>query len=161
HQKIWDELYAVLFDEDMFSTEQGMVDWNRQIFNVRKDSIKSRVKKLIASDFSGNLESALEGVERLTGRAPRNVRRSIILSPNEGIGFGGLENDAFILDLLDNNFDVVNMVEEGVPHELNHFIYESTRKGDPHKDTPLRLTIDEGLACYYTYKYFDGSITKA
>ncbi len=36
HQKIWDELYAVLFDEHMFSTEQEMIDWNRQIFEEKR-----------------------------------------------------------------------------------------------------------------------------
>lgn len=161
HQKIWDELYGVLFDEHMFSTEQGMLDWNREIFDKKRDSIESRVSKLISSDFSKKIESALRGIEGLTGRTPKNIRLSIILSPYEGIGFGGMENDAFILDLLDNNFDVINMVEEGIPHELNHFIYEPTRKNDPHRDTPLRLTIDEGFACYYAFKYFDGRISKA
>lgn len=161
HQKIWDKLYAVLFDKDMFSTQKGMIEWNKKIFYEKRDSIESRVRKLIHSGFSMKLRSALEGIEKLTGRTPKNIRLSIILSPFEGIGFGGMENDAFILDLLDNNFDVVNMVEEGIPHELNHFIYDPTRKNDPHKDTPLRLTIDEGFACYYAYKYFDGRITKA
>ena len=161
HQKIWNELYAVLFDADMFSNEQGMIDWNKQIFEGKRDSIESRIGKLINSGFSNKLRSALEGIEELTGRKPKNIRLSIILSPFEGIGFGGMENDAFILDLLDNNFDVVNMVEEGIPHELNHFIYEPTRLNDPNKDTPLRLTIDEGFACFYAYKYFEGTVTKS
>lgn len=161
HQKIWTELYAVLFDKAMFSTETGMVDWNKTIFKEKRDSIESRVGRLMQSRFSEKLESALRGLEELTGRTPKGIRLSIILSPFEGIGFGGMENDAFILDLLDNNFDVVNMVEEGIPHELNHFIYDPTRTSDPHKETPLRLTIDEGFACFYTYKYFNKSISKA
>lgn len=161
HQKIWDELYAVLFDEYLFSTEQGMISWNRKIFEEKKDSIESRVKKLMHLGFSEKLSSALKGIEELTSRSPKNIRLSIILSPFEGIGFGGIENDAFILDLLDNNFDIVNMVEEGIPHELNHFIYDPTRQDDPHRDTPLRLIIDEGFACFYAYKYFEGEISKA
>jgi hypothetical protein len=161
HKKIWTELYAVLFDKQMFSTESGMIDWNKRIFEEKRDSIESRVSRLISARFSEKLKSSLIGIEELTGRTPQNIRLSIILSPLEGIGFGGMENDAFILDLLDNNFNVLNMVEEGIPHELNHFIYEPTRLNDPHKDSPLRLTIDEGFACYYTYRYFDKAITKA
>ncbi|MEM6525817.1 MAG: DUF2268 domain-containing putative Zn-dependent protease [Bacteroidota bacterium] len=160
HKKIWTELYGVLFDKSMFSSESGMINWNRHIYKENKDSIESRVIRLIELDFSKKLELAIQGIEKLTERSPENIKLSIILSPFEGIGFGGIENDAFVLDLLDNNFDVVNMVEEGIPHELNHFIYDPTRMNDPNKDTPLRLTIDEGFACFYTYKYFDGSISK-
>ncbi|WP_166962071.1 DUF2268 domain-containing putative Zn-dependent protease [Yeosuana marina] len=159
--KIWKELYGVLFDHDMFATEKGMVKWNKEIFRNKKDSIKSRVNTLLDCKFDSTLNASLAGIKKLTGRTPKNIRLSIILAPVEGIGFGGMENDAFILDLLDNNFDVINMVEEGIPHEFNHFIYEPTRENDPNKNTPLRLTIDEGFACYYTYKYFDGKISKS
>lgn len=159
--KIWNDLYGVLFDSEMFTTTQGMVKWNREIFDEKRDSIESRVNALLDLKFDSTLQASLEGFIELTGRRPENVRLSIILAPVEGIGFGGIENDAFVLDLLDNNFDVKNMVQEGIPHEFNHFIYEPTRENDPNRDTPLRLTIDEGFACYYTYKYFDGKISKA
>ncbi len=36
---------------------------------------------------------------------------------------------------------------------------QPTRKY-PNTNTPLRLTIDEGFACFYTYKYFNGKISK-
>lgn len=159
--KIWKELYGVLFDREMFTSTQGMIKWNKEIFQNKRDSIESRVNALLDSEFDSTLKKSLKGIKTLTGRTPSNIRLSIILAPVEGIGFGGMENDAFILDLLDNNFDVISMVQEGIPHEFNHFIYEPTRENDPNKDTPLRLTIDEGFACYYTYKYFDGEITKA
>ncbi len=159
--KIWNELYGILFDSVMFSTAQGMIDWNRRIFREREDSIRSRVTRLMDVRFDSALRASITGMKRLTGHTPDNVRLSIILSPMEGIGFGGIERDAFILDLIDNNFDVVEMVEEGIPHELNHFIYEPRRESDPDRDTPLRLTIDEGFACYYAYRYFDGKISKA
>ncbi len=158
--KIWNDLYGVLFDKEMFTTNEGMIGWNKKIYHTKKDSIESRVNKLLNIKFDSVLKANLSGLKNLTGRSPKNVKLSIILAPIEGIGFGGMENDAFILDLLDNNFDVINMVQEGIPHEFNHFIYEPTRNEDPNKDTPLRLTIDEGFACFYTYKYFDGKISK-
>ncbi|MEM6376575.1 MAG: hypothetical protein AAF705_00040, partial [Bacteroidota bacterium] len=152
HQEIWDELYAVLFNQEMFSTPEGMMAWNKQLFLEQRDTIESKVNQLLGANFTQKLNEAITNLEMLTGRTPENVRLSIILAPFMGIGFGGITNDAFIMDLLDPNFDVLNMVVEGIPHELNHFIYDPTRKDDPHKDTPLRLTIDEGFACYYTYK---------
>ncbi|WP_200975114.1 DUF2268 domain-containing putative Zn-dependent protease [Echinicola sp. 20G] len=161
HPKIWKELYGVLFDSVRFSTEAGMISWNKDIYQDHLDTIESRIDQLLEVNFDSTLKASLTGLKRLTGRTPENVKLSIILSPVEGIGFGGMENDAFILDLLDSNFDVINMVEEGIPHELNHFIYEPTRANDPDKESPLRLCIDEGFACYYTYRYFDGGITKA
>lgn len=161
HPKIWNELYGVLFDSAMFRTQSGMIAWNKELFTKYGDSIKSRVDALVNTRFDSTLRAGLKGINELAGRSPKNIRLSIILSPFEGIGFGGIENDAFILDLLDNNFDVINMVHEGIPHELNHFVYEPTRENDPHKDTPLRLTIDEGFACFYAYTYFGGKISKA
>ena len=159
--KIWNELYGLLFDHEMFATAQGMIKWNKEIYQKNKDSISSRVDALMDCEFDSTLVASLEGIKKLTSRSPKNIRISIILSPFEGIGFGGMENDAFILDLLDNNFDVKTMVLEGIPHELNHFIYDPMRENDPNKDTPLRLIIDEGFACYYAYKYFNGKISKA
>jgi len=41
--KIWKGLYGVLFDHEMFTTTQGMVKWNKEIFHENKDSIESRV----------------------------------------------------------------------------------------------------------------------
>ena len=161
HAKIWNNLYGVLFDSAMFTTHRGMIKWNKELFAQRSDSIESRVNRLLDARFDSTLQASLTGLKAITGRTPKNVRLNIILAPVEGIGFGGIENDAFILDLMDPNFDVVNMVQEGIPHELNHFIYEPTRASDPDKDTPLRLTIDEGFACFYAYKYFQGQISKA
>ena len=161
HPKIWKELYGVLFDKEMFTTTQGMVKWNENVFNNNRDSIESRVNTLLDIKFDSTIQANVKGIEKLTGRKPKNIRLSIILAPVDGIGFGGMENDAFIFDLLTNQLDVINMVQEGIPHEFNHFIYEPTRENDPDKDTPLRLTIDEGFACYYTYKYFNGKISKA
>ncbi|MDZ4712464.1 MAG: hypothetical protein SGI89_09075 [bacterium] len=113
-----------MFDHEMFTTTQGMVKWNKEIFHENKDSIESRVNTLLDIKFDSTLQASLEGMKKLTGRTPKNIRLSIILAPVEGIGFGGMENDAFIFDLLGNNFDVINMVQEGIPHEFNHFIYE-------------------------------------
>lgn len=159
--KIWNELYGVLFDSVMFTTYAGMAKWNKEIFIKRNNTITSRVNKLLDAKFDSTLRASLKGIKALTGRTPQNIRLSIIFAPLEGIGFGGIKSDAFVLDLLDNNNDVINLVQEGIPHELNHFIYEPTREKDPDKDSPLRLTIDEGFACFYAYKYFAGKISKA
>ncbi len=160
HQKIWTELYGVLFAKEMFSTKQGMIEWNKKIFDNNRDSIELRVNTLLENKYDSTIRANIKGIKELTGRSPKNVRLSIILAPIDGIGFGGIENDAFILDLLTNQLNVVNMIQEGIPHEFNHFIYEPTRENDPNKNTPLRLTIDEGFACFYTYKYFNGKISK-
>jgi uncharacterized protein YjaZ len=161
HPKIWKELYGLLFDKEMFTTEHGMIQWNKEIFDKNKDSIEVRVNSLLENKFDSKITANLKGIKELTGRSPENVRLSIILAPIDGIGFGGIDKDAFILDLLTNQLNVENMIDEGIPHEFNHFIYEPTRDNDPDKDTPLRLTIDEGFACYYTYKYFNGKISKS
>jgi uncharacterized protein YjaZ len=47
-----------------------------------------------------------------------------------------------------------------LPHELNHIVYEKFRNADPDRESALSQTIDEGLACYFTYIFFTGNITQ-
>lgn len=47
-----------------------------------------------------------------------------------------------------------DILTEAMPHEFEHMVYEQVKRNDPDWRTNLGATIDEGLACYFTYKYF-------
>ena len=65
--KIWKELYGVLFDPEMFTTTQGMVKWNREIFIKNRDSIESRVCTLLEIKFDSIILANAKGIEKLQG----------------------------------------------------------------------------------------------
>ena len=67
---------------------------------------------------------------------------------------------SFCFELNNTDYNVAYTVEKGIPHELNHFAYEPLRENDPKKNSALRQTIDEGFACYFTWVFFVGQISK-
>ncbi len=162
HQKLWDNCYGMIFGEDnsyKFKTTKGMVEWNRTLYPENKTFFDQRAETLI----NMNIDSVLEkNLTRFNELVPYKIEStiSILYTPIEGILFGGCENDEFCIELNYKGHDIDYIVEKGLPHELNHLAYEPLRENDPKKDTALRQTIDEGFACYFTWVFFNGQISK-
>ena len=162
HQKLWDNCYGMIFGEDnssKFNTTKGMVRWNRTLYPENKAFFEKRAETLL----NMNLDSVLEkNLARFNKLVPYKINStiSILFTPMEGILFGGCENDEFCIELNYKGREIDYIIEKGLPHELNHLAYEPLRENDPKKDTALRQTIDEGFACYFTWVFFDGKITK-
>ena len=87
-----------------------------------------------------------------------NAKISILFTPITGIGFGGFDAQQFALELNNKSIDIVYTLEKGLPHELNHLVYEKFRNNDIDRNSALSQTIDEGFACYFTYIFFDKKI---
>jgi hypothetical protein len=162
HKDLWDHCYAMIFGEEnasKFNTQKGMVDWNKELYPKNKAFFDQRAETLIEM----NLDSVLENnLNRFGNLVPYNVEStiSILFTPMTGILFGGCTNDQFCIELNYKEQDIDYTIEKGLPHELNHLAYDPLRKNDPKKDTALRQTIDEGLACYFTWNFFNKEITK-
>lgn len=88
-----------------------------------------------------------------------NLFKSQILA-HQGIGFGGCSSQEFCFELNNTDYDVAYTIEKGIPHELHHLANEAMIASDPSLGTALFLTIDEGFACYFTWAFFEGKITK-
>jgi hypothetical protein len=162
HQKLWDECYAMIFGEEnayKFNTMAGMVEWNKTLYPENKLLFDEKANLLA----SMNLDSIVEhNLAKFISLVPYEVNAtiSILFTPLIGIYFGGCNQDQFALELNFEDDDPAYMVEKGLPHELNHLAYEPLRVNDPHGDSPLRQVIDEGFACYFTWVFFDGEISK-
>ena len=110
-----------------------------------------------------NLDSVLEKtLIRFNQMVPHKIKSTIgiLFTPFQGILFGGCENDEFCIELNYKEQEIEYTIEKGLPHELNHLAYEPLRENDPKKNTALRQTIDEGFACYFTWMFFNGQISK-
>ncbi|MCX2742214.1 DUF2268 domain-containing putative Zn-dependent protease [Pontibacter anaerobius] len=163
HQKLWDGCYAMIFGEEnsgKFNNKEGMVVWNRKIYAENREFMEQRVRELLKQNVDSILTSSLAGFTSLIGKHKPKAKISIVFVPLQGVKIGGCDQSMFVLDLMDTDYDLNRVLTEGFPHEINHLAYEPTRATDPDRSTALLNTIDEGLACYYTYKYFGGKITK-
>ena len=161
HQALWDNCYGMIFGEEnasKFKTEEGMMAWNKTLYPENKEYFNEQVEKLLAlnvdSLFQTNLKRYNEMVPYKT-----SLRISIAFVPFQGIGFGGCAKDQFVYELNNPEFDIKYSLETGIPHELNHITYEPFRMKDPHGNTALAQTIDEGFACYFTRIFFNKELS--
>lgn len=136
-----------------------MIEWNRTLYPSNKKAFDKKVETLLKININGLLESNLRKFNQLVPYKPQ-ARISIIFTPLTGIGFGGCSYDQFALEVNNENTNVQYMLEKGLPHELNHLVYEKFRNKDVDKSSALSQTIDEGFACYFTWIFFKGKIQK-
>lgn len=85
----------------------------------------------------------------------------IIFGPDKDISLeiGGCSSNGMAIDLVHPKV-TVDALTVAMPHELEHMVFEQTRGNDPDWGTDLGATIDEGLACYFTYEYFKEKLPK-
>lgn len=162
HQELWDCCYGLIFGEDnasKFNTPDGMLEWNRILYPQNMDFFDQRADELLKINLDSVLHHNLDKFGKLLPYKPQ-ARISILFTPMQGIGFGGCSSDQFCFELNNTDYDVAYTIEKGIPHELNHLAYEPLREHDPWQGTAIFLTIDEGLACYFTWLFFDKKITK-
>ena len=141
HKELWDNCYGMIFGEEnasKFSTINGMVEWNRTLYPQNKDFFDERASELMAINLDSVLESNLNKFSKLAPYKPR-TKISILFTPMQGIGFGGCSSEQFCFELNNKEYDVAYTVEKGIPHELNHFVYEPLRAYDPDEGTALFL----------------------
>lgn len=162
HQKLWDNCYGMIFGEEnasKFNNPTGMVEWNKTLYPENREFFDERTKELLEIKLDSTLKMNLKKFADLVPYKPK-AKISILFTPLQGIGFGGCDSEQFCFELNNTDYNVAYTIEKGIPHELNHLAYEPLRENDPMQGTALFLTIDEGFACYFTWLFFNGQITK-
>lgn len=162
HKKLWDSCYGVIFGDEnahLFNNPKGMIAWNKSLYEKNKQELEDKANIILKIDLKKQLKETLTKFNRLVPYQP-TAKVSLLFTPITGIIFGGCNNEQFALELNYKGADLVYTIEKGLPHELNHMVYEHFRNADPNKDTALNQTIDEGFACYFTYVFFDRKIDR-
>ena len=160
HKKLWDSCYAQIFGDEnanRFNNKEGMIKWNQTLFNKSKSEYIEQSKAITKININNLFKKNLKKFNRLVPYQP-NAKISILFTPITGIGFGGCDAQQFALELNNKSIDIVYTLEKGLPHELNHLVYEKFRNNDIDRNSALSQTIDEGFACYFTYIFFDKKI---
>ena len=162
HQQLWDSCYGMIFGSEnasKFNTDEGMMKWNKTLYPENKSLFDKKARLLLSMNVDSILRRNLAKFNKLVPYKPEAVI-SILFTPIQGIGFGGCNAKQFALELNYENNDLAYTINKGIPHELNHLAYEANRMKDPRHATALAQTIDEGFACYFTWVFFDGNISK-
>lgn len=162
HKKLWDSCYGVIFGDEnahLFNNPKGMITWNKSLYEKNKQDFENKANTVLSIDLKKQLKQTLTKFNKLVPYKP-TAKISLIFTPITGIIFGGCNNDQFALELNYKGADLLYTIEKGLPHELNHMVYEHFRNADPNRNTALNQTIDEGFACYFTYEFFDRKIPK-
>ncbi len=160
HRKLWDSCYGMIFGEEngkKFNNKSGMIAWNKTLMNQDKPLIIERTNTISSLNLSRMITNNLKKFNTMVPYHPA-AEVSIVFTPFDGIGFGGCTADQFALELNHKSLDISYTLEKGLPHELNHLVYEKFRNSRSDKDSALSQTIDEGFACYFTYVFFDEKI---
>lgn len=160
HKKLWDSCYAQIFGDEnanRFNNREGMIKWNQILFNKSKSEYIEQSKAITKININNLFKKNLKKFNRLVPYQP-NAKISILFTPVTGIGFGGCDAQQFALELNNKSIDILYTLEKGLPHELNHLVYEKFRNNDVDRNSALSQTIDEGFACYFTYVFFDKKI---
>lgn len=161
HKVMWDSCYGVIFggeNADKFQTSEGMLAWNQQLFRQDRNKIDS-ILNIIKSYNIDSLFRFHNSRFKELGFDTPSARITIAFTPFPGIGFGGCENDQFILELNNPEFELIYTLEKGLPHEIYHFINEENL-GEVKNFSAMDLAINEGLACHFTEYYFGDEISK-
>lgn len=162
HQELWDNCYAMIFGQEnssKFNTTHGMVEWNRTLYPENRAFFNQRAKELLNINIDSTLNVNLKRFGKLVPYSPK-AQISILFTPFQGIGFGGCSNQEFCFELNNKDYDVAYSMEKGIPHELNHLTNEPLISNKQSFGTALYLTTEEGFACYFTWAFFNGNITK-
>lgn len=162
HRQLWDNCYGTIFGSEnaaKFNTSAGMIAWNKTLYPENKSVFDRKARILLAMNLDSVLTANLRKFNNLVSYNPKAVI-SLLFTPMQGIGFGGCNAAQFALELNSENNDLDYTINKGIPHELNHLAYEPNSMQDPKHETALAQTIDEGFACYFTWVFFDGTISK-
>ncbi len=160
HPELWDNCLSQIFGDagEMFK-EEGIIEWNKTLFEKQKNLL-SKLDTLSRLNLDSLFNAHLTGLKKLTGL---NAKGKWILyagpDENYSIFLGGCNTDGMAIDLAHSR-TTVDLLTEALPHELEHMVFEQAKSKDPNWNTSLGSTIDEGVACFFTYKYFKEKLPK-
>lgn len=154
HPYLWDSCLAQIFgDAGKRFKQNGMVAWNKTLFE-NQPGLFQKLDTLLLLSFDSLFSAHLKGITQLTGYKPKG-KWILYLGPHKDLSMlGGCSVNGMAIDLAHPQI-TTEILTQAAPHEFEHMVFEELRKNDPDWGTDLGATIDEGLACYFTYEYFN------
>jgi Predicted Zn-dependent protease (DUF2268) len=160
YPELWDSCLALMFgDAGKIFRQKGIIEWNKTLFEKQPQLLK-KLDTLSNLNLDSLFNSHLKGIIKLTGLNPIG-KWVLYLGPDQNFSLeiGGCSSNGMAIDLAHSKI-TKDVLTEAMPHEFEHMVFEQAKSKDPDWGTDLGATIDEGLACYFTYEYFKRKLSK-
>jgi len=158
---VFDNCLGVIFGNEngkMFKPD-GIFEWNKNLLNNYESLISEKLSIIDSIDINDLFNKHLTAVQEITHQKG-NGKWLVYFGPKDFQIFGGCDNSSMILDMFGDNWNTKD-INAVFAHEIEHLIYSPILENDKNANTGLGITIDEGLAQFFTYKYLNLSVNDA
>ena len=157
----FDNCLGMIFGDDNSKNfkPNGIYEWNKQLIKDNEELIFQKLSLLDSIDINNLFTKHLKAVQEMTGQKGEG-NWMVYFGPKDFVIFGGCSRNAMILDMFGEAWNTKS-INDLFAHEIEHLIFEPILINDPDGDKGLGITLDEGLAVYFTYKYLNQDVNEA
>ncbi len=158
---VFDNCLGVIFGDDngRFFKPNGIYQWNRDLLKDQDSLVRAKLSVLDSLDINQLFTNHLTAVQEITGQ--KGIGSWLVYFGPRGFQiFGGCDNNSMVLDMFGESWNTKS-INEVFAHEIEHLIFGPILEKDLNANTGIGITIDEGLAQYFTYKYLDQTLDEA
>lgn len=161
NKNTFDNCLGIIFGDEngMKFKPNGLYDWNKKLIIANQDLIESKLLVLDSIDINQLFTNHLTAVQKITGQNGKG-KWMIYFGPKDFQIFGGCDRNSMILDMFGEAWNTKS-INDLFAHEIEHLIFEPIIKNDPNGNKGLGITLDEGLAVYFTYIYLNQDLEEA
>ena len=139
------------FWEGYLGDEKAFAGWIESDWDFGSDA---RWRIPLQVDFPQLITETAERMRQLTGRTPEGTWY-LVYGPG-WTNMGGLGDGVMVVDFFGiATEDGAAEIRFGLPHELNHMLFDASHGNDDSRGTLLARIIDEGFAAYVNYEYWE------
>jgi len=137
----------------------GIFKWNRNLLIENESLIKQRLAVLDSVNINQLFSNHLKALQEITGQ--KGVGKWMVyFGPKDFQIFGGCDNNSMILDMFGLAWNTKS-IDKVFAHELEHLLFNPVLEKDANGQKGLGITLDEGLAVYFTSIYLHQSVEEA
>lgn len=161
NKNTFDNCLAMIFGDEngMKFKPNGIYEWNKKLISDYKELIEAKLSVLDSVDINQLFINHLTAVQKITGQKGKG-KWMLYFGPKDFQIFGGCDKNSMILDMFGENWNT-KAINDLFAHEIEHLIFEPIIQNDPNGNTGLGITLDEGLAVYFTYIYLNQDLKEA
>lgn len=137
----------------------GIYSWNRNLLKDHEALIKQKLTVLDSVNINQLFTKHLKALQEITGQKGKG-KWMVYFGPKDFQIFGGCDNNSMILDMFGSEWNSKS-IDKVFAHELEHLLFNPALEKDPNGQKGLGITLDEGLAVYFTSLYLNQSLEEA
>lgn len=155
NQMVFDECLSLIFGEENGKKfkPNGMYEWNENLLPENEELIKEKLAVLDSVDLNSLFTRHLTAIQEITEQEGEG-KWIVYFGPKGFQIFGGCDNNSMVLDMFGTQWNAES-INKVFAHELEHLVFNPVLEKDPHGRSGLGITLDEGLAVYFTSKYLN------